>query len=202
MVFDARKLWGLDRASAMFLALAGRRDGHEFVMQAYGSGVRYFLVSRVESGWLGLMPGAVFLVVGDVLAALQLLAAWHRKQLTGVVMGITGSNGKTIVKEWLWELLQGDFSLGKSPRSYNSGLGVALSLLNVSPGTDVGLLEAGVSAHGDMAKLQQMLRPKMVVLTHLGEAHAEGFGSMAVKAAPEQRRWNLPITSVRQCARH
>ena len=113
MVFDARKLWGLDRASAMFLALAGRRDGHEFVMQAYGAGVRYFLVSRVEAGWLGLMPGAVFLGVGDVLAALQLLAAWHRKQLTGVVMGITGSNGKTIVKEWLWELLQGDFSLGK-----------------------------------------------------------------------------------------
>ena len=183
MVFDARKLWGLDRSSAMFLALAGRRDGHEFVMQAYGAGVRYFLVSRVEAGWLGLMPGAVFLVVGDVLAALQLLAAWHRKQLTGVVMGITGSNGKTIVKEWLWELLQGDFSLGKSPRSYNSGLGVALSLLNVSPGTDVGLLEAGVSAHGDMAKLQQMLRPNMVVLTHLGEAHAEGFGSMAEKAA-------------------
>lgn len=183
MVFDARKLWGLDRSSAMFLALAGRRDGHEFVMQAYGAGVRYFLVSRVESGWLGLMPGAVFLVVGDVLAALQLMAAWHRKQLTGVVMGITGSNGKTIVKEWLWELLQGDFSLGKSPRSYNSGLGVALSLLNVSPGTDVGLLEAGVSAHGDMAKLQQMLWPNMVVLTHLGEAHAEGFGSMAEKAA-------------------
>ncbi len=83
----------------MFLALAGRRDGHDFVMQAYGAGVRYFLVSRVEAGWLGLMPGAVFLVVGDVLAALQLLAAWHRKQLTGVVMGITGSNGKTIVKE-------------------------------------------------------------------------------------------------------
>ena len=183
MVFDARKLWGLDRSSAMFLALAGRRDGHDFVMQAYGAGVRYFLVSRVEAGWLGLMPGAVFLVVGDVLAALQLLAAWHRKQLTGVVMGITGSNGKTIVKEWLWELLQGDFSLGKSPRSYNSGLGVALSLLNVSPGTDVGLLEAGVSARGDMAKLQQMLRPNMVVLTHLGEAHAEGFGSMAEKAS-------------------
>jgi alanine racemase len=187
MVFDARKLWGLDRSSAMFLALAGRRDGHEFVMQAYGAGVRYFLVSRVEAGWLGLMPGAVFLVVGDVLAALQLLAAWHRKQLTGVVMGITGSNGKTIVKEWLWELLQGDFSLGKSPRSYNSGLGVALSLLNVSPGTDVGLLEAGVSARGDMAKLQQMLRPNMVVLTHLGEAHAEGFGSMAEKAAEKLR---------------
>ena len=183
MVFDARKLWGLDPNAAMFLALKGRRDGHEFIGQAYGSGVRYFLVSRLDAGWLTLMPSAIFLVVGDVLAALQQLAAWHRKHLTGVVMGITGSNGKTIVKEWLWELLQGDFSVGKSPRSYNSGLGVALSLLNVSPGTNVALLEAGISARGDMKKLQSMLQPNMVVLTHLGEAHAEGFGSMAEKAS-------------------
>lgn len=183
MVFDARKLWGLEPATALFLALSGRRDGHDFVMQAYGSGVRYFLVSRVEIGWSELMPGAVFLVVGDVLAALQSLAAWHRTRLTGVVMGITGSNGKTIVKEWLWELLQGDFRMGKSPRSYNSGLGVALSLLNVAAGTEVALLEAGISAKGDMAKLQRMLKPNLVVLTHLGEAHAEGFGSMAEKAS-------------------
>lgn len=183
MVIDARKLWGLEPATALFLALYGRRDGHDFVMQAYGSGVRYFLVSRVEVGWPELMPGAVFLVVGDVLAALQSLAAWHRTRLTGVVMGITGSNGKTIVKEWLWELLQGDFRLGKSPRSYNSGLGVALSLLNVAAGTEVALLEAGISAKGDMAKLQRMLKPNLVVLTHLGEAHAEGFGSMAEKAS-------------------
>lgn len=182
MVFDARKLWGLERSSAMFLALKGLRDGHDFVGQAYGAGVRYFMVSRVDSGWMGLMPEAVFLVVEDVLAALQLLSSWHRKQLTGVVMGITGSNGKTIVKEWLWELLQGDFLLGKSPRSYNSGLGVALSLLNVAGGTEVALLEAGVSARGDMVKLQQMLRPNMVVLTHLGEAHAQGFASMQEKA--------------------
>lgn len=183
VVFDARKLWGLDRDTALFLALSGRRDGHDFVAQAYGAGVRYFLVSQVDAVWLGLMPGAVFLVVNDVLMALQKLAAWHRKQLTGVVMGITGSNGKTIVKEWLWELLQGDFSLGKSPRSYNSGLGVALSLLNVLPRTGVALLEAGISAPGDMDKLQLMMQPNMVVLTHLGEAHAEGFGSMQEKAA-------------------
>ena len=183
MVFDARKLWGLAPSSALFLALNGRRDGHEFIGQAYAGGVRYFLVSRCDAAWLILYPGAVFLVVEDVLLALQALAAWHRKRLTGVVMGITGSNGKTIVKEWLWELLKDDFVLGKSPRSYNSGLGVALSLLNVSPGTGVALMEAGISVRGDMDRLVGMLSPNMVVLTHLGEAHAEGFGSMQEKAA-------------------
>ena len=182
LVFDARKLWGLEPSGAMFLALKGRRDGHDFVGQAYAAGVRYFLVSRYEAVWEGLYAGAVFLVVEDVLVALQLMASWHRGRLSGVVMGITGSNGKTIVKEWLWELLKDDFSVGKSPRSYNSGLGVALSLLNVAAGTEVALLEAGISARGEMDVLGGMMRPNMVVLTHLGEAHAEGFGSLEEKA--------------------
>ncbi len=182
LVFDARKLWGLEPSGAMFLALKGRRDGHDFVGQAYAAGVRYFLVSRYEAVWEGLYAGAVFLVVEDVLVALQLMASWHRERLSGVVMGITGSNGKTIVKEWLWELLKDDFSVGKSPRSYNSGLGVALSLLNVAAGTEVALLEAGISARGEMDVLGGMMRPNMVVLTHLGEAHAEGFGSLEEKA--------------------
>ncbi len=182
LVFDARKLWGLEPSGAMFLALKGRRDGHDFVGQAYAAGVRYFLVSRYEAVWEGLYAGAVFLVVEDVLVALQLMASWHRGWLSGVVMGITGSNGKTIVKEWLWELLKDDFSVGKSPRSYNSGLGVALSLLNVAAGTEVALLEAGISARGEMDVLGGMMRPNMVVLTHLGEAHAEGFGSLEEKA--------------------
>ncbi len=182
LVFDARKLWGLEPSGAMFLALKGRRDGHDFVGQAYAAGVRYFLVSRYEAVWEGLYAGAVFLVVEDVLVALQLMASWHRGRLSGVVMGITGSNGKTIVKEWLWELLKDDFTVGKSPRSYNSGLGVALSLLNVAAGTEVALLEAGISARGEMDVLGGMMRPNMVVLTHLGEAHAEGFGSLEEKA--------------------
>ncbi len=182
LVFDARKLWGLEPSGAMFLALKGRRDGHDFVGQAYAAGVRYFLVSRYEAVWEGLYAGAVFLVVEDVLVALQLMASWHRGRLSGVVMGITGSNGKTIVKEWLWELLKDDFSVGKSPRSYNSGLGVALSLLNVAAGTEVALLEAGISARGEMDVLGGMMRPNMVVLTHLGEAHAEGFASLEEKA--------------------
>ena len=182
LVFDARKLWGMDPSKALFLALKGRRDGHEFLTQAYGAGVRTFLVSRFEASWQSQFPGAIFLVVSDVLKALQSLAAWHRSRLTGVVMGITGSNGKTIVKEWLWELLKGDFSVGKSPRSYNSGLGVALSLIQVEEGTEVALLEAGISARGDMEHLWGMMLPNMVVLTHLGEAHAEGFVSMKEKA--------------------
>ncbi len=182
LVFDARKLWGLEPSGAMFLALKGRRDGHDFVGQAYAAGVRYFLVSRYEAVWEGMYAGAVFLVVEDVLVALQLMASWHRERLSGVVMGITGSNGKTIVKEWLWELLKDDFTVGKSPRSYNSGLGVALSLLNVAAGTEVALLEAGISARGEMDVLGGMMRPNMVVLTHLGEAHAEGFGSLEEKA--------------------
>ena len=182
VVFDTRKLWSAETSSTLFVALRGVRDGHSYLGEAYRAGVRMFLVSRFESNLILQFNDALFLVVDDTLLALQHWAAWHRKQLTGVVVGITGSNGKTIVKEWLASLFKGDFSMGKSPRSYNSQLGVALSLLEIPLATQLSLLEVGISNAADMGTLHDIVQPNLAVITHLGEAHAEGFASLQEKA--------------------
>ena len=182
VVFDTRKLWSAETSSTLFVALKGVRDGHSYLGEAYRAGVRTFLVSRFESNLILQFNDALFIVVEDTLVALQQWAAWHRKQVTGVVVGITGSNGKTIVKEWLGLLFKGDFSMGKSPRSYNSQLGVALSLLDIPLGTQLSLLEVGISGAADMGTLHTMVQPNLAVITHLGEAHAEGFASLQEKA--------------------
>ena len=182
VVFDTRKLWSAETSATLFVALKGVRDGHSYLGEAYRAGVRMFLVSRFESNLILQFNDALFLVVDDTLLALQHWAAWHRKQLTGVVVGITGSNGKTIVKEWLASLFKGDFSMGKSPRSYNSQLGVALSLLEIPLATQLSLLEVGISNAADMGTLHDIVQPNLAVITHLGEAHAEGFASMQEKA--------------------
>lgn len=182
VVFDTRKLWSAETSSTLFVALKGVRDGHAYLGEAYRAGVRMFLVSRFESNLILQFNDALFLVVDDTLLALQQWAAWHRNQLTGVVVGITGSNGKTIVKEWLASLFKGDFSMGKSPRSYNSQLGVALSLLEIPLATQLSLLEVGISNAADMGTLHDIVQPNLAVITHLGEAHAEGFASMQEKA--------------------
>ena len=182
VVFDTRKLWSAETSSTLFVALKGVRDGHSYLGEAYRAGVRMFLVSRCDDNLILQFNDALFVVVEDTLVALQQWAAWHRKQVTGVVVGITGSNGKTIVKEWLGLLFKGDFSMGKSPRSYNSQLGVALSLLDIPLGTQLSLLEVGISGAADMGTLHAMVQPNLAVITHLGEAHAEGFASLQEKA--------------------
>ena len=182
VVFDTRKLWSAETSSTLFVALMGNRDGHSYLGEAYRAGVRMFLVSRCDDNLILQFNDALFVVVEDTLVALQQWAAWHRKQVTGVVVGITGSNGKTIVKEWLGLLFKGDFSMGKSPRSYNSQLGVALSLLDIPLGTQLSLLEVGISGAADMGTLHTMVQPNLAVITHLGEAHAEGFTSLQEKA--------------------
>jgi len=182
VVFDTRKLWSAETSSTLFVALKGVRDGHSYLGEAYRAGVRMFLVSRCDDNLILQFNDALFIVVEDTLVALQQWAAWHRKQVTGVVVGITGSNGKTIVKEWLGLLFKGDFSMGKSPRSYNSQLGVALSLLDIPLGTQLSLLEVGISGAADMGTLHAMVQPNLAVITHLGEAHAEGFASLQEKA--------------------
>ncbi|GAB4414509.1 MAG: bifunctional UDP-N-acetylmuramoyl-tripeptide:D-alanyl-D-alanine ligase/alanine racemase [Bacteroidia bacterium] len=175
--FDTRTLsHGRD---TVFVALrTAHNDGHDFIPQALALGVRNFIVDRPLS-----YPGINYALCDDTLSALQHWAMLHRQRFACPVVGITGSNGKTTVKEWLATLLEGRFQLVKSPMSYNSQLGVALSLLRIHPQADLALIEAGISQQGEMALLHEMIRPTVGIFTHLGEAHADGFASRADKLA-------------------
>lgn len=158
----------------MFFALSGpQRDGHQYISELYGKGLRYFVVSKEVE--LDQFPEAVFLQVPDTLQALQLLCAWHRKQFQLPVIGITGSNGKTIVKEWLNQLLEPDHSIIRSPKSYNSQIGVPLSVWPLQPHHTLGIFEAGISQSGEMERLQKIIQPTIGVFTNIGSAHGEGF---------------------------
>ncbi len=182
--YDSRKLPYPDR-TLFFALVSERRDGHDFISDAYVAGVRGFVVSRTIDHHL--YPEAVFIEVPDTLAALQQLAAHHRSQFSIPVIGITGSNGKTIVKEWLYQLLSPDFSIVRSPRSYNSQLGVPLSVWGMNPSHTLGIFEAGISLPGEMEKLAGIIRPTIGVLTNVGAAHDEGFASRAEKEKEKRK---------------
>jgi len=129
------------------------------------------------------MPDANIIVVPDTLMALQALAAWHRRQFSIPVIGITGSNGKTTVKEWLNQLLAADYHIVRSPKSYNSQIGVPLSVWQLEPAHQLAIFEAGISRRGEMVRLEAIIRPTIGIFTNIGEAHSEGFDSLAEKAA-------------------
>lgn len=166
-----------DARSALFVALKGQhRDGNEYIEDAHHQGVKMFLVSKLPENWEQL---GSFIVVDDTLFALQELAKWHRNSYQGEVIAITGSNGKTIVKEWFAQLWneQEYGKLTRSPRSYNSQLGVALSLLNIEGDERVVVIEAGISQCGEMERLAEIIRPTIGVITNIGDAHSENFSS-------------------------
>ncbi len=181
-VIDSRRI--SHPAEAIFIALQGDlRDGHDFAPDAYQKGVRHFLVSRE----LHLPGDARQIIVEDVLDALQNLAAFNRQKYTGKLIGITGSNGKTIVKEWLSYALSAQYAVYRSPKSYNSQIGVALSLLEMDMDTDFAIIESGISQTDEMQKLQQMIQPELAVLTSIGDAHYEGFESVHHKLEEKLR---------------
>ena len=178
LVTDTRKI--TDPAGSVFFAIHGeKRDGHLFIPEAYQQGVRVFVVGR--EGLHQQFPDSVFILVQDPLQALQQLAAAHRAAFDIPVIGITGSNGKTIVKEWLNHLLEPSFSIVRSPRSYNSQLGVPLSVWPINASHTLAIFEAGISQAGEMQKLEPMIRPGIGVFTNIGDAHSEGFNSMEEK---------------------
>lgn len=161
----------------LFFALkTERNDGHQYVAELYRRGVRNFVVSRQPSETY---EDANFLVVADTLKALQQLAASHRAAFDIPVVGITGSNGKTMVKEWLSQLL-GDH-VTRSPRSYNSQIGVPLSVWLLNEQSEIGIFEAGISLRGEMQALRDIIRPTIAILTNLGAAHQENFSSIGEK---------------------
>lgn len=178
-VFDSRRI--SNPALSLFFALEGNgRSGSEFVQHAYDRGIRHFVVP--DGFNIQAYPEASFIEHDDVLLALQKLASAHRKSFTGPVVGITGSNGKTIVKEWLFQLLGKEFQAYRSPRSYNSQVGVAISILGIESWHKMAIIEAGISRPGEMEKLHAMIRPSLAICTHLGSAHDEGFADRLGKA--------------------
>jgi Alr-MurF fusion protein len=207
LLVDSRKL--TNPASSLFFALISqRRNGHQFIPELYNKGVRNFVVS--EKGNFEKYPGANFLLVKDTLDALQQLAAYHRTRFTKPpdenplpVIGITGSNGKTIVKEWLYQLLHPDYNIVRSPKSYNSQIGVPLSVWQMNEQHTLAIFEAGISQPGEMDKLEKIIQPTIAVLTNIGEAHSEGFSSREEKEKEKMvlfrnaiRRFPLSILAI------
>ncbi|NDE09870.1 MAG: bifunctional UDP-N-acetylmuramoyl-tripeptide:D-alanyl-D-alanine ligase/alanine racemase, partial [Chitinophagia bacterium] len=175
LLLDSRKL--LFPESSLFFALDGpRRNGISFVKELYNKGVRNFVIADTSvNEEFKSYSGSNFLLVEDVLSALHSLAAFHRKQFNIPVIGITGSNGKTIVKEWLYELLHTDYQIVRSPKSYNSQVGVPLSVWQMNETHTLAIFEAGISLPEEMEKLEKIIQPSIGVLTNIGEAHSEGF---------------------------
>ena len=167
--------------STLFFALRSERnDGHKYIPELYNRGVRNFVVSSTLQNAAD-YADANFLKVTDVLSALQRLAERHRDEFDIPVVGITGSNGKTMVKEWLYQLLSPSMTVTRSPRSYNSQIGVPLSVWLLNERTQVALLEAGISEVGEMDALQDIIQPTIGVLTSLGAPHQENFRSLEEK---------------------
>ena len=228
LLTDSRQLGtsqALQSVETLFFALrTAKNDGARYIPDLYARGVRMFVVSsqsarpsNSDSAFLSLSE-AVYIIVDDSLAALQRLAAYVRSQFTGTVIGITGSNGKTVVKEWLYELLKDDYRVIRSPKSYNSQIGVPLSvwglagllkqpnLADTKP--SLAIFEAGISMPGEMERLEPIIRPTIGVVTYIGEEHGENFANLEAKRAEKMKLFaHCPVViedpthqNVRTCA--
>ena len=173
---DSRSLRNTE--NTLFFTLKGNNhNAHDFLNDLYAKGVRYFVVSQNVS----LPADAVVFKVDDTLRALQRFVAFYRKKYTFPVIGITGSNGKTIVKEWLNQLLLPFYNIIKSPKSYNSQVGVPLSVIAINDEHDLGIFEAGISQPYEMDYLEEVIQPTIGILTNIGSAHNEGFSTKEEK---------------------
>ncbi len=195
LLTDSRKV--TSPKESIFFAISGlHHDGHEFLQELYQKGVREFVVERpTSSSDLKAMPDAKIWQVESSLAALQQLAAAHRQRFSIPVVGITGSNGKTIVKEWLYQLLSKSYNVVRSPKSYNSQLGVPLSVWQLNESHTMALFEAGISHPNEMDKLEEIIQPSIGILTNVGSAHDEGFANRQQKILEKlilfKRSWLL-----------
>lgn len=172
LAYDSRKI--IQPEKTLFMALVTNAgNGHRYIQSAYEKGVRYFLVSEPVNETQ--FTGAAFLRVNNTLHALQRFATEHRKRFNGKILALTGSNGKTTVKEWLYFLLSPEVKLTASPGSYNSVLGIPLSLLMLSEGDAWGIIETGISEPGEMANAESWVQPNCGIFTNIGTAHLEHF---------------------------
>lgn len=198
IAIDSRKPF--PAGSTLFIALRGHRhDGHRYIPELRQRGVRNFLV--LADHHTTAPDDSNLLVVRDTLDALQRLAGWHRSQFRAPVIGITGSNGKTVVKEWLFQLLRGHEHIVRSPGSWNSQVGVPLSVWEMRPEHSLGIFEAGISQPGEMDRLRATIKPTIGVFTNIGPAHGENFHSDLEKALEKARLFNDAEALV-YCADH
>lgn len=179
LVTDSRSLSHFQE-STLFLAFKGENhNGHSHILELYQKGIRQFIIEEAID--ISNLPNANVIQVSSSVTALQAIARHHRRQFDYPVIGITGSNGKTIVKEWLYHLVSPYRNTVKSPKSYNSQIGVPLSIWQMNKHHELGIFEAGISTVGEMEKLQKIIQPSIGILTNIGSAHAEGFTNSAQK---------------------
>jgi alanine racemase len=179
LIIDSRKV--LFPRESLFFALRGyRNDGHFFIPDAYKAGVRNFIIESYPDD-INLFPRANFVKVNNSFVALQALVARHRASIKMPVIGVTGSNGKTIVKEWVYQCLSKDKYVIRNPKSYNSQVGVPLSVWLLDKVADIAIFEAGISKPGEMQKLQEIIKPTIGIFTNIGDAHQENFVSLDQK---------------------
>lgn len=184
LVMDSRK--AVVGEGSLFFALKGvRHDGHRFLYDLYKLGIRQFVVEASVD--IAQLPDANLIKVDSSIFALQQLAIFHRNQFALPVVAITGSNGKTIIKEWLYQVLSPDFRVIKNPGSYNSQVGVPLSVWGIHSSHDIGIFEAGVSTTNEMENLRSIILPTFGIFTNLGTAHSEGFHSQQEKAGEKAK---------------
>ena len=179
LLTDSRQL--TEPANTLFVALVTERnDAHQYIYALIQKGVKLFVVNYIPENCVGI-DGICFLITANTKTALQTLAAYHRAQYPIPVIGITGSNGKTIVKEWLYQLLKTEYSIVRSPKSFNSQIGVPLSVWQLNAQHTLGIFEAGISEVGEMGVLKNIINPTIGILTSLGSAHDEGFENITQK---------------------
>lgn len=175
--------------NTLFIALkTSRNNGHKYIEGLIKNGVTAFLIQEGEFEYTAYTDSQVsFIVSKDPLKTIQQLASYHRQQFSIPVIGLTGSNGKTMVKEWLYQTLKDNYSICRSPKSYNSQIGVPLSVLNLNDTHSLAIFEAGISQIGEMDTLASIIRPTLGVLTSIGSAHDEGFDSREQKIAEKMK---------------
>jgi len=178
---DSRSLQSAN--DTLFIALkTNRNNGHQYILNLIDLGVKAFLIEETDFDFANFSETDVsFIISPKPIQTIQLLASYHRQQFNIPVIGITGSNGKTVVKEWLYQLLKNNYSICRSPKSYNSQIGVPLSVLNLNQTHTLAIFEAGISLTNEMDQLESIIRPTIGILTSIGSAHNEGFKDKAEK---------------------
>ena len=188
LLIDSRKI--INAESSLFFAIKGERnDGHNYIPELYEKGVKSFVVSKGKLD-ISRFSNSNFIEVDSPQKALQELCTAHRKNFSYPVVGITGSNGKTIIKEWLYQLMREDKNIVRSPKSFNSQVGVPLSVWQMSDEHSVALFEAGISKPGEMESLQKIIEPTIGIFTNIGQAHDENFESSFQKAEEKLKLFN------------